>query len=143
MQAITKNLINYKTPNKTIDHTKQVKISKYMPRQKNDGRGRLGGREKGTPNKVTTHIKEWVSLILDENREKFNQALAKLDEPEYVKAYITLLAYAIPKQQAVNIQTRIETEYKALKELLERCPEEFLERMTEKLTELKELNAIK
>ncbi|MCM1297882.1 MAG: hypothetical protein NC311_20285, partial [Muribaculaceae bacterium] len=76
-----------------------------MARQKNDGRGRLGGRAKGTPNKATATLKEWVGLIIDQNREKFNTELNKLNSSDYVKAFLTLLGYSIPKQQAVNIQT--------------------------------------
>ena len=41
-----------------------------MARQKNDGRGRIGGRSKGTPNKVTSTIKDWISQIIDDNREQ-------------------------------------------------------------------------
>ncbi|MCM1163395.1 MAG: hypothetical protein NC339_04020 [Muribaculaceae bacterium] len=107
-----------------------------MARQKNDGRGRLGGRAKGTPNKATATLKEWVGLIIDQNREKFNTELNKLNSSDYVKAFLTLLGYSIPKQQAVNIQTQIEAEYNALKELLESCPDELIERLTEKLTAL-------
>lgn len=110
-----------------------------MARQKNDGRGRLGGRAKGTPNKATASLKEWVNLIIDQNREKFDVEMNKLNSTEFVKAFLTLLGYSIPKQQAVNIQTQIEAEYTALKELLESCPEEFIERITEKLTELSEI----
>lgn len=107
-----------------------------MARQKNDGQGRLGGRAKGTPNKATATLKEWVGLIIDQNREKFNSELNKLNSTDYVKVFITLLGYSIPKQQAVNIQTQIEAEYTALKGLMESCPDEFIERLTEKLTEL-------
>ncbi len=32
-----------------------------MARQKNDGRGRLGGRQKGTPNKSTSSLREIIS----------------------------------------------------------------------------------
>ena len=41
-----------------------------MARQRNDGRGRLGGRAKGTPNKVTTSVKEWLSELVNANREQ-------------------------------------------------------------------------
>ena len=44
-----------------------------MTRQKNDGRGRLGGRQKGTPNKVTATLREWVADLLDRNRERIEE----------------------------------------------------------------------
>lgn len=37
-----------------------------MTRVKNDGRGRLGGRTKGTPNKTTSAIKDCITNILEE-----------------------------------------------------------------------------
>lgn len=40
-----------------------------MPRKKNDGKGRMGGRAKGTPNKTTSKIKDWISQLIDNNRE--------------------------------------------------------------------------
>ena len=36
-----------------------------MARQKNDGKGRMGGRQKGTPNKVTGTVKEWLADLID------------------------------------------------------------------------------
>ena len=36
-----------------------------MARQKNDGKGRMGGRAKGTPNKTTAAVKDWLSEIMD------------------------------------------------------------------------------
>ena len=73
-----------------------------MPRQKNDGRGRLGGRAKGTPNKVTTDLKTWIASILDDGRGRFVEDLGALQPIERVKIYVTLLNYVIPKQQAVE-----------------------------------------
>ena len=73
-----------------------------MPRQKNDGRGRLGGRAKGTPNKVTTDLKTWIASILDDGRGRFVEDLGALQPIERVKIYVTLLNYIIPKQQAVE-----------------------------------------
>ena len=46
-----------------------------MARQKNDGKGRLGGRAKGTPNKATTDLKTWVASILDGGRDRFVESL--------------------------------------------------------------------
>lgn len=39
-----------------------------MARLKNDGRGRLGGRVKGTPNKVTGTLKGWITDLINSNR---------------------------------------------------------------------------
>lgn len=72
-----------------------------MSRTKNDGRGRLGGREKGTPNKLTADLKTWIAEILDDGRAKFVESLNDLESSEYIRVYTSLLNYVIPKQQAV------------------------------------------
>lgn len=48
-----------------------------MGRLPNDGRGRLGGRAKGTPNKPKEPLDEWLARIIDKNRRQLE---ADLDE---------------------------------------------------------------
>ena len=50
-----------------------------MGRKKGDGKGRLGGRTKGTPNKVTGTVKEWIASIIDGNRKQFEEDLQNLN----------------------------------------------------------------
>ena len=83
-----------------------------MARRKDDGKGRLGGRAKGTRNKLTSSIKEWIEKMLDEERENYLEHLNKLESKEYVKAYNTLLGYIIPRQQAISIDAQVEAELK-------------------------------
>ena len=78
-----------------------------MARQKNDGKGRLGGRAKGTPNKVTADLKTWVASILDNGRDKFVESLEQLEPAEYVRVFTGLLNYVLPKQQAVGIDAKV------------------------------------
>ena len=49
-----------------------------MARQKNDGRGRLGGRAAGTPNKVTGTLKNWITDLINNNRLQMEKDLKKL-----------------------------------------------------------------
>lgn len=107
-----------------------------MARQKNDGRGRLGGRAKGTPNKTTSTLKGWINELLEENRELFNAHLVALDSGEFVKAYMALMAYVVPKEQALNIEARIKQEYEELESLLQKCPESLLDKLTDRLINL-------
>lgn len=39
-----------------------------MGRKPNDGRGRLGGRAKGTPNKPISPALDWLNSVLDKQR---------------------------------------------------------------------------
>jgi len=69
-----------------------------MARQKNDGRGRLGGRAKGTPNRTVT-VQEWAAGMLNGNRKKFEQAMKDSDSDSALVAYAVLsLAEAVRAQ---------------------------------------------
>lgn len=73
-----------------------------MARQKNDGKGRLGGRQKGTPNKVTASVKEWLSALIDKNRKQVERDLKQLEPRERLVMLEKLMQYVVPKQQAVS-----------------------------------------
>lgn len=73
-----------------------------MARQKNDGQGRLGGRAKGTPNKVTANAKEWLTKLLDKNRKQIEKDLKQLEPKDRLQMLEKLMQYVIPKQQAVS-----------------------------------------
>lgn len=79
-----------------------------MPRKKGDGLGRIGGRSKGTPNKVTTTAKQWITDLVNKNRKQFEKDLKELEPLERVKILERLLAYVVPKQQAINTALSIE-----------------------------------
>jgi hypothetical protein len=73
-----------------------------MARQKNDGRGRLGGRAKGTPNKPALSVQEWAAGMLNGNRRKFEQAMKDNDSDNVLVAYAVLsLAEAVRAQTEV------------------------------------------
>ena len=105
-------------------------------RKKNDGKGRLGGRAKGTPNKVTTDLKTWVASILNGGREQFEQDLRNLEPLERVKVFTGLLNYVLPKQQAMSVEAQVEAEYAALERLLESAPGVFVDKIADKIVKL-------
>ncbi len=53
-----------------------------MSRQANDGRGRLGGRAKGTPNKSPEPLDKWLRGLVDRNRSKFESDLKECSPQE-------------------------------------------------------------
>lgn len=104
-----------------------------MGRLKNDGKGRLGGRAKGTPNKATADLKTWIGDILEKGRDKFSESMDKLEPREYIKVYVGLLNYVVPKQQSVSVDAEAEIKQheqdkilskEELKELVKRLEEE-------------------
>ena len=73
-----------------------------MARPKNDGRGRLGGRAKGTPNKTTSSIRDWLTKLVNKNKRQIQQDLDALDPKSRLEAFAKFLPYIAPKQQAVS-----------------------------------------
>ena len=71
-------------------------------RQKNDGRGLLGGRAKGTPNKTTATVKEWLASLIDKNREQVEADLQALEPKDRLQMLERLMQYVVPKQQATQ-----------------------------------------
>lgn len=75
-----------------------------MARQKNDGRGRLGGRAAGTPNKVSGTLKEWLTSLIDKNRDQIEKDLQDLEPKERLQMMEKLMQYVIPKQAAQQVK---------------------------------------
>ena len=100
-----------------------------MPRKKNDGRGRLGGRETGTPNKdnplkqlLHDHSLDYftpsvdantVDFLKDENGQTYieyrDKMLSRYDldclrmkASDRAKLEVEILAYHTPKMQAIS-----------------------------------------
>ncbi len=61
-----------------------------MARQKNDGRGRMGGRAKGTPNKPKAPIQEWLDDTLRKHRTRIEQEMANVSPDNFALVYAAL-----------------------------------------------------
>jgi len=72
-----------------------------MARPKNDGRGRIGGRAKGTPNKTTSALRNWVRLFVTRNAKQAQRDLDALDPKDRLIMLEKFMQYTLPKQQAV------------------------------------------
>ncbi len=85
------------------------KISKFsnMGRKKDDGRGRLGGRAKGTPNKDNAVIKEWISQLISNNMEQMEQDLQELEPKERLSMLEKMMGYVVPKQAAIQAESNV------------------------------------
>lgn len=78
-----------------------------MARQKNDGRGRMGGRQKGTPNKATATMRKFISDFVSKNRRRMQQDLDALSPLERLQTLEKLMQYVIPKQTAQKVDADI------------------------------------
>ena len=75
-----------------------------MARQKNDGKGRMGGRKPGTQNKSTVLNGEMVQALLDKNADKAQKMLDAIDDPnDWWRVYLKLMEFRLPKMSSVDI----------------------------------------
>jgi hypothetical protein len=109
-----------------------------MGRKKDDGRGRLGGRVKGTPNKVTATLKEFIKNLIDDNRSQVIADMQELEPYQRLLFIERLVGYVLPKQAAVDVKSQIDAEYKALERLIDEAPDEFIDRITDKILKLQQ-----
>ncbi|MBP6609653.1 MAG: hypothetical protein KA206_01030 [Paludibacter sp.] len=100
---------------------------------------KFGGRESGTPNVKTAELKTWVKNLLETNQAQFEADLKALKASERVQIYERLLKYAIAPLQALSPEAQIQYEFLEMEKLLEKCPEDFIQKITEKLLTIKQI----
>jgi hypothetical protein len=66
------------------------------------GTQKTGGRVKGTPNKVTQTTREWVQMLINNNRRQLERDLAELEAKERWQVIEKLMQYTLPKMQSVE-----------------------------------------
>lgn len=108
-----------------------------MGRKKGDGLGRFGGRQKGSTNKVTNDLKEWISGLIDQNRGTLEKDLKGLEPNQRLIIMERLMQYVVPKQQSVSVEAQIQAEYSELEKLLEKAPEEVLDKLLARIEKIK------
>jgi hypothetical protein len=84
---------------------------------------KTGGRNKGTPNKVTADLRANIQAFLDANFETIIQAFETLDNRDKLNYFVKLLEYAIPKQRQIEDTT--------ISQLFAMTPEQRAERIKE------------
>ena len=64
--------------------------------------GNPAGRPKGSPNKATAELKEWVAGLINKNRAQLEKDLKKLDPKDRWLVVEKLMQYTVPKMQSVE-----------------------------------------
>ena len=79
-----------------------------MARPKGDGKGRMGGRKPGTPNKVGAELRPLMKDFTVEGFEDFKTSFEKIDDP-YKKCdiFLKVLAFVTPKLAAVDMKADV------------------------------------
>lgn len=100
----------------------------------------MGGRKKGTPNKVTGDLKDWVSNLLNDNRRQFEDDLRELLPVERVRVLSGMFNYVMPKQQSLTIEEQVDKETQVLTRFLSEAPEDAINKIAERVVALQEMN---
>ena len=100
--------------------------------------GNPQGRPYGSKNKARKTLYERVGMIVEKNMGRLQQDLDSLDPAERVKAIVSILNFVLPKKQSIDVKAQIQAEYEALAELLERCPDDAVEKIVERIVKLRE-----
>jgi hypothetical protein len=76
---------------------------------KTKGMPKTGGRTKGTPNKVTSDLRAWITELLDSNRKQITNDIESLEPHQRVIIFEKLMSYVLPKLQSVEMETKQES----------------------------------
>lgn len=63
------------------------------------------GRKKGTPNKVTNDLRQWVTTFIERNTGQIEKDWAKLKPQERIVLFEKLLKYCLPSLQSMQVET--------------------------------------
>ena len=102
--------------------------------------GNPSGRPKGSPNKVKASLVERITGLVEHNLDKLQKDFDSLEPIDRIRAISGLLNYVLPKQQALSPEVQAEAEYKGLEKFLDNCPDEVVEKITQRVLELKNKN---
>jgi hypothetical protein len=71
----------------------------------NNTRKKYGGRQKGTPNKLTKELRSVLKDILYQELEQIQEHLDALKSKERIELLIKLMPYVLPKVTSVSHTT--------------------------------------
>lgn len=64
---------------------------------------KTGGREQGTPNKVTRDVREVLKSIVEDELKSLPEKLKELDSKDRLEIVVKLLPYVVPRLEAADI----------------------------------------
>ena len=69
---------------------------------------KTGGRERGTPNKVTSEVRTWLAELIDKNRKQVEKDLKELEPKDRLMILEKFMQYTTPKMQSIDAKIDIE-----------------------------------
>lgn len=70
--------------------------------------GNPKGRPKGASNKVTGSLREFIALLIDENRERIRTDIDKLSAKDRLQILERMMQYVLPKMESSKTDIRLE-----------------------------------
>ena len=71
------------------------------------GQPKTGGRGKGTPNKTTSTVREWLTKLIDDSRRQVVKDLKLLEPKDRLLVLEKFMQYTTPKMQAVTVDAEV------------------------------------
>jgi len=69
---------------------------------------KFGGRQKNTPNKTTKELRDKISSIINNNIDKVQSDLDKLEPKDRLNILLQLVKYVTPQLKAMEVETTIQ-----------------------------------
>jgi hypothetical protein len=69
---------------------------------------KFGGRQKNTPNKTTKELRDKISSIINNNIDKVQTDLDKLEPKDRLNILLQLVKYVTPQLKAMEVETTIQ-----------------------------------
>ncbi len=66
--------------------------------------GNPNGRPKGSPNKTTTEVRQWLSQLIEKNRRKIERDLKAIEPKDRLLILEKFMSYTVPKMQSIQAQ---------------------------------------
>jgi hypothetical protein len=87
------------------------------------GQEKSGGRQKGTPNKIKSELKDSINKIVTDNIDKLQDDLESLEPKDRISLILKFVEYVIPKEreQKIDFSSLSDTE---IDELINRITNE-------------------
>ena len=70
--------------------------------------GNKAGKPKGTVNKTTTDLRQWINNFIEGQREQIQSDWKKLEPKDRIILFEKLLKYSLPTLQATSLTTDFE-----------------------------------
>ena len=96
------------------------------------GTAKTGGRKKGSQNKVSSTVREWIEGLIDDNRDQIREDLRNMNAADRVKIFEKFISYVCPKKQELSF----DQEVSALLNSIDKLNDQQLIRLEEILIKL-------